>query len=44
MIEWVAKQVSILLHLIIPESQGIPSNSVFVQLRNKKELRGTAGN
>jgi hypothetical protein len=39
MIEWVVKQVSILLHLIIPEFQGIPSNSVFVQLRNKKEFR-----
>jgi hypothetical protein len=44
MIGWVVKQVSIVLHLIIPEFQGIPSNSVFVQLRNKKEFRGTAGN
>ena len=44
MIEWLVKQVSILLHLLIPELQGIPGNSVFVQLRNKKEFRGTAGN
>ncbi len=44
MIEWVVKQVLILLHLIIQEFPGIPSNSVFVQLRSKKEFGYTAGN
>jgi hypothetical protein len=44
MIEWVVKQVSILFHLIILEFRGIPSNSVFVQLRNKKEFRGIPSN
>jgi hypothetical protein len=44
MIEWLVKQISILWHVLIPEFQGIPTNSVFVQFRNKKEFRGTAGN
>ncbi len=43
-IERLVKQVSILWHVLIPEFQGIPTNSVFVQFRNKKEFRGSVGN
>jgi hypothetical protein len=42
MIEWVVKQVSILLHLIIPEFPGIPGNSyrflLIIQFRNSRKF------